>query len=48
LKLQQRTATSVILRSKLPIVGSGMQMALGISVKDQAGNVSADQLILPG
>jgi hypothetical protein len=48
LKLQQRTATSVILRSKLPIVGSGVQMALGISVQDQAGNVSADQVILPG
>ncbi len=48
LKLQQRTATSVILRSKLPIVGSGLQMALSLSVKDQAGNVSADQILLPG
>jgi len=48
LKLQQRTLTSVILRSKQPIVGSGIQMALGISVRDQSGAVSADQILLPG
>lgn len=47
LKLQQRTPTSVILRSKMPVVGAGLKMALAISVKDQAGAMSADQVMIP-
>jgi hypothetical protein len=48
LRLQQRTPQGVILRSELPIVGSGIQMALSISVRDLGGRLSADQVILPG
>lgn len=48
LKLAQRTPTGVVLRSRLPIVGSGLQLALAVSVRDRAGHKSADQLLLPG
>jgi hypothetical protein len=48
LKLAQRTATGVVLRSKLPVVGSGLQLALAVSVRDRAGHKSAAQVLLPG
>lgn len=42
------TATSLHMRSATPIVGSGRRGVLAVSVKDLAGQFSADQIVLQG
>lgn len=42
------TPNGIVLRSLQPIVGSGRYGVLSVSVKDFAGNFSADQIVLQG
>lgn len=47
LVLVQRTPTQATLATATPIVGAGLKMALALSVRDHAGHVSADQILIP-
>jgi len=43
-----RTPTSLNLRSRTPFVGSGRMGVIGVSIRDAAGQFSADQIALQG
>jgi hypothetical protein len=47
MKVVLRTQTDVILASKFPVVGAGTKRVLAVSVRDFAGNFSADQILIP-